>query len=100
MAYDTRTELGLDEAAVRNLELVSTLAGERRGSLLHFLDVTKTSMGARMLRRRLLAPLTEIEPIRRRHDCVEAFVADAVLRDTLRTELAQVGDLERLATRA
>ncbi|HEX2676763.1 MAG TPA: DNA mismatch repair protein MutS, partial [Polyangiales bacterium] len=72
--YDTHSTLLLDEAAVRNLELVSTLAGERRGSLLHFLDVTKTSMGARALRRRLLAPLTEVEPIRRRHDSVEAFV--------------------------
>ncbi len=100
VAYDARAELALDDAAVRNLELVSTLSGERKGSLLHFLDCTKTAMGARLLRRRLLAPLTQVEAIRRRHDTVEGYVADAPFREQVRQLLAGVGDLERLATRA
>ncbi|HKU41162.1 MAG TPA: DNA mismatch repair protein MutS, partial [Polyangiales bacterium] len=98
--YDTRTQLALDEAAVRNLELTQTLSGERKGSLLHLLDLTETSMGARSLRRRLLAPLTQIDAIRRRHDAVEAFVGDPELRRKLRAELREIADLERLATRA
>lgn len=98
--YDPRSHLVLDEAAVRNLELVKTLGGERRGSLLHLLDRTRTAMGARLLRRRLLAPLTEVAAIRRRHDAVEAFVRDEPLREGLREQLAGVGDLERMATRA
>ncbi|MEM1415904.1 MAG: DNA mismatch repair protein MutS [Myxococcota bacterium] len=98
--YDPADQLVLDEAAVRHLELVRTLRGERRGSLLHLLDLTKTSMGARALRRRLLAPLTDVAAIRRRHDAVEALVADAALRRELRERLAGVADLERLATRA
>ncbi|HEX7479786.1 MAG TPA: DNA mismatch repair protein MutS [Polyangiales bacterium] len=98
--YDARAELALDDAAIRNLELATTLSGDRKGSLLHFLDVTKTPMGARLLRRRLLAPLTQVDAIRRRHDNVEAFVADATFRDAIRSELAGLGDLERLATRA
>ncbi|HET6332924.1 MAG TPA: DNA mismatch repair protein MutS [Polyangiales bacterium] len=98
--YDATHQLALDEAAVRNLELTTTLAGERKGSLLHLLDVTQTSMGARSLRRRVLAPLTQIEAIRRRHDAVQAFVDDSELRRRVRAELSRIADLERLATRA
>jgi DNA mismatch repair protein MutS len=98
-SYSPSDQLSLDEAAVRNLELVKTLGGERRGSLLALLDHTCTSMGARALRRRLLAPLTEVAAIRRRHDAVEAFVADRTLRGAVRDALARVNDLERLATR-
>ncbi len=97
--YDPRQQLLLDETAVRNLELLATLDGEKRGSLLHSVDVTKTPMGARMLRHRLLAPLTEVALIRRRHDAVEAFLPDPVWRDQVRAALSSVGDLERLATR-
>ena len=60
-----------------------------------------TPMGARSLRRRLLAPLTDVAAIRRRHDAVEALFDDArALRGALREALQGVGDLERLATRA
>jgi len=97
--YTAGDRLVLDDAAVRNLELVRTLDGERRGSLLHLLDQTKTSMGARALRGRLLEPLTDIERIRRRHDAVELFVLDPQSRDQARRHLAEIGDLERLAVR-
>ena len=97
--YAAGDRLVLDDAAVRNLELIRTLDGERRGSLLHLLDETKTSMGARALRSRLLEPLTDIERIRRRHDAVELFFADARSRDQARTRLGQIGDLERLSVR-
>lgn len=97
--YDPRDRLVLDDVAVRNLELVRTLGGDRAGSLLSMLDVSKTAMGARMLRRRLLAPLADLAAIRRRHDAVEALAVDATLRRALRDELTQVADVERLATR-
>jgi DNA mismatch repair protein MutS len=100
LPYDPARLVVLDDAAVRHLELVRTLGGERRGSLLATLDETRTPMGARMLRRRLLSPLLDVAEIRRRHDAVQAFVEDAPLRDALREALAQVADLERLATRA
>jgi len=98
--YHAGERLVLDDAAVRNLELVRTLDGERRGSLLHLLDETKTSMGARTLRARLLEPLTDVKRIRRRHDAVELFVLDAMLRGQARATLSEIGDLERLAVRA
>jgi DNA mismatch repair protein MutS len=57
-------------------------------------------MGARLLRRRLLAPLTEVSAIRRRHDQVEALLTDVDLRERLRGQLTRIADLDRLATRA
>ncbi|MFA7387639.1 MAG: PAS domain-containing protein, partial [Thiohalobacteraceae bacterium] len=40
--YDPGEHLVLDEVAVRNLELIRTLSGERKGSLLALLDGTRT----------------------------------------------------------
>lgn len=97
--WDAGRTLALDEAAVRNLELVRTLGGERSGSLLSLVDETRSPMGARLLRRRLLAPSTELSVVRRRHDAVAAFLEDAATRDAVREGLHRVGDLERLATR-
>ncbi|HEX7776785.1 MAG TPA: DNA mismatch repair protein MutS, partial [Parvibaculum sp.] len=51
--------MGLDAATRANLELVKTLKGETRGSLLAVIDRTVTSAGARELSRRLSAPLTD-----------------------------------------
>ena len=99
LRYDPNDALCLDEAAVRNLELVRTLGGERKGSLLSLLDETRTAMGARLLRRRLLSPLRDRNALSRRHDAVEALVVDPTLRGQLRERLAEVGDLERLTTR-
>lgn len=92
-------ELFLDEAAVRSLELVRTTSGEISGSLLHTIDETRTAMGSRLLRRRLLAPLATVAGVRRRLECVDAFVRDASLREAVGGALAAVRDLERLATR-
>ena len=98
--YKPDDQLRLDDVAVKNLELVRTLRGDKKGALLWLLDKTKTPMGARTLRRRLLAPLTDPAPIARRHDAVEALLLDTPLRETLQEHLAQTGDLERMTTRA
>ncbi len=99
--YDPAAAVVLDEAAIANLELVETLIGGRRqGSLLDLLDETSTSPGARLLRRWLLYPLTEVAAIRRRHDAVEWLVERADLGRALRELLRQIGDLERLAGKA
>jgi DNA mismatch repair protein MutS len=90
----------LDEAAVKNLELVETIVGRRAaGSLLDVVDTTVTAPGARLLRRWLLYPLVDVEPIRRRADAVAWLVGRPALLGELRKVL-RVGDLERLAGRA
>ena len=66
--------LSIDQATRSNLELVRTLSGERRGSLLAAIDRTVTPAGSRLLAQRLAAPLTDPAQIARRLDAVEAFV--------------------------
>ncbi|HXT47893.1 MAG TPA: DNA mismatch repair protein MutS [Gemmatimonadaceae bacterium] len=91
----------LDEMTRRNLELVESLrGGDRGGTLIDVLDRTATPMGARLLRSWLLTPLTEREPIDARLDTVAALVRDALARETLRTALDGVRDVERLASKA
>src|SRR5690606_24045891 len=59
-AEGTGSVLVIDAASRRNLELLATSRGERRGSLLSVLDETCTPMGGRLLREWLLAPLTDV----------------------------------------
>jgi DNA mismatch repair protein MutS len=97
--YVMSDTLLLDEATQRHLELVRTMDGETRGSLLVQIDETKTAPGARLLRRRLLAPLTRVADVRRRLDAVELFVTQPGLRTEVRAKLGDVADLERLAVK-
>jgi DNA mismatch repair protein MutS len=97
--WDPQSTLVIDRTAQAHLELVESPGG-RSATLLGVLDLTATPVGARLLRRRLLAPLADVARIRRRLDQVELFVQNPRLRDELRSELGGVGDLERLATRA
>lgn len=97
--YQLGDTLVLDDATQRHLELVRTMDGETKGSLLCEIDLTKTSPGARLLRRRLLAPRTKVAEVRRRLDGVELFVTQPGLRGEIRTRLAKVADVERLAVK-
>jgi len=90
----------LDGTAQRNLELVRSLRdGTTRGTLLGVLDRTRTAMGGRLLRRRLLQPLMDVAGVQRRLDQVEALLGATIPRGDLRDALADLHDLERLATR-
>ena len=93
------THLLIDAATRRNLELLTSLAGERQGSLLAAIDRTVTGAGGRLLAARLAAPLARAEPIRRRLDAVQALVDDPALRADLRQALKGCPDLERALSR-
>jgi DNA mismatch repair protein MutS len=98
-AYAPAGFLGLDASTRRNLELLQTLGGERRGSLLWVLDETGTPMGQRRLREWILYPLLDAARIGGRLDAVELLVEAVEVRARLRDALAGIGDLERLAGR-
>ncbi len=90
----------VDEPSRRNLELTQTIVGgSRKGSLLDTLDYTSTPMGARLLKRRLLSPLRDVSRIQARLQAVQQLFLDSRLRESLRTLLAEVYDLERLNSR-
>ncbi|HOT28730.1 MAG TPA: DNA mismatch repair protein MutS [Candidatus Ozemobacteraceae bacterium] len=90
----------LDESTLRNLELMPD--GRDRspgGTLFEVLNRTRTSMGARLLKRWLLKPLLQLEPIRERQDRIAALVEDGMLLATLREQLRDIPDLERLLSK-
>lgn len=91
--------LEIDSATRRNLELVRTLSGERKGSLLDAIDRTVTGPGARLLQSWLSAPLTDIAAINGRLDRVACFAADRALRENLRERLKSMSDMERALAR-
>jgi DNA mismatch repair protein MutS len=98
--HDPSVALRIDETAQLHLELVRAADGGTKGSLLDTIDASVTPAGARLLRRRLLAPLVDVHAIRARLDEVDLFVTHTRARGELREALGGVGDLERLAIRA
>ncbi|HNT05995.1 MAG TPA: DNA mismatch repair protein MutS, partial [Anaerolineae bacterium] len=98
--YSTQSFMTLDAATRRNLELTSTIrGGSARGSLLGVLDDTRTAMGARLLRQWVSQPLLEVSALVARQTGVQALVDDVARRTALRSQLKEVGDLERLISR-
>jgi DNA mismatch repair protein MutS len=91
--------LAIDQATRGNLELIRTLSGERRGSLLAAIDRTVTAAGSRLLAQRLAAPLTGPAEIGHRLDAVATFVDDSAAGGDLRARLKAVPDLARALAR-
>jgi DNA mismatch repair protein MutS len=91
--------MAIDQATRGNLELMRTLAGERRGSLLESIDHTVTSAGSRLLAHRLSAPLTDSRRIAQRLDAVASFVDDVAARADTRSRLQAAPDLARALAR-
>jgi DNA mismatch repair protein MutS len=88
----------LDDFTVRNLELISS-ANLNATTLADVLDRTITSMGARMLRRRIVLPLKDIAPIVERLEAVDYLKNHAETRQSLSDELIQLSDLERMCSK-
>src|SRR5262249_34393650 len=91
--------IAIDQATRGNLELMRTLSGERRGSLLDAIDRTVTAAGSRLLSQQLAAPLTEPAQIAGRLDAVESFVGDTAARAETRSRLHAAPDLARAPSR-
>ena len=89
----------IDRFTARSLELISTM-NEDGKSLLDIMDKTISPMGSRMMRRWLMFPLKDLLPIEKRHDVVENFFRETELRAMVQSHIAQVGDLERIISKA
>jgi DNA mismatch repair protein MutS len=92
--------LVLDRTTQRSLELVETMRNTGQdGSLLAVLDNTQTPPGARLLRRRILTPLKDLDGIEARLDAVEEMVGASPLRRQMTDHLHNIFDVERLTTK-
>ena len=90
----------LDASTRRNLELTECIRrNDKKGTLFHVLNHTKTSAGSRLLRSYLERPLVSITEINRRLASVEELKNSVMIRDELRQLLSKTYDMERLMAR-
>jgi len=98
--YSTGSFMALDVNTQSNLELFhagrSRMAG---GSLLSIIDLTKTAMGGRLLKRWLGQPLLDITELTKRQDAISWFYSNTLARNQAIALLDKTADLERLINR-
>jgi DNA mismatch repair protein MutS len=92
--------LQLDAATLANLEIVESRDATRpRATLWSVVNVTRSAMGTRALRRWLTRPLTNREQIFDRHDAVDELTRSRAILEQMTARLQKIADLERLASR-
>jgi len=100
ITYSTDSFMALDEQTQRNLELFrGSHSGTTDNSLLSVIDITKTAMGGRLLRRWLGQPLLDITELIKRQDAIDWFFSNTLVRHQATALLGEVSDLERLINR-
>lgn len=90
--YSNHHFMALDRTTLRNLELVESISGSKKQTLLSILDFTETAMGARTLKKWILHPLLGLEAISARQEVIAEILEITPLRLQLR-------DLERIVTK-
>ena len=90
----------MDRFTFRNLEIFTSTAGKEGTSLVEVMDKCSSPMGARMLRTWLSMPVMDLDELNDRHSIVQHFTdRPEDLRD-LQAMLGEIGDLERIISRA
>lgn len=98
--YQLSDHMIIDDSSCRNLELTHNIRnGTRQGTLLSVIDKTVTSMGSRLIKTWLKYPLIHEKAIRERLDAVEEAKNNIPLRQSIRTSLKSMYDLERLSSK-
>ncbi len=98
--YSADSFMALDEQSQRNLELFrNSRSGTAEGSLLSIIDLTKTAMGGRLLKRWLGQPLLDVAELVKRQDAISWFHDNTLARNKVIDLLGEVADLERLINR-
>ncbi|MBA7575610.1 DNA mismatch repair protein MutS [subsurface metagenome] len=98
--YATDSFMALDVQTQKNLEIFqSSRSGIAGNSLLSAIDLTRTAMGSRLLKRWLGQPLVDITELNKRQDAIGWFVDDTLIRKQTVSLLGEAADLERLINR-
>ena len=88
----------LDKFTVRSLELMGSM-NDGGSSLLNVIDKTISPMGARLLKRWLVFPLKDVQPINERLNVVEYFFRQPDFKESIEEQLHLIGDLERIISK-
>ena len=87
----------LDSFTIKNLELFHSLSSQgTHGTLIDCIDKTKTSGGGRLLRKNLISPLLDAKLLKNRLDTVEAFVENTFILKSIRNDLQNTIDIQRI----
>ncbi|MBI2850306.1 MAG: DNA mismatch repair protein MutS [Chloroflexi bacterium] len=98
--YSTESFMALDTQTQSNLELFSSHSSNAKdSSLLSVIDLTKTSMGSRLLKKWLSQPLLDLPSLVKRQDAIEWFYGNTLPRSQTIALLGKIADLERLINR-
>ena len=98
--YSTDSFMALDAQTQRNLELFQgSRYGTAGNSLLSIIDLTRTAVGGRLLKKWLGQPLLDITELVRRQDAVSWFYDNTLARHQIISLMGEVADLERLINR-
>ena len=98
--YSTSSYMNLDHQTRRNLELFQGGRwGDAASSLFWALDLTRTPMGGRLLRRWLGQPLLDLAELGQRQEAVAAFHENILRRERTTSLLSSIPDLERALNR-
>ena len=96
----TRSQVMEMDAATRiNLEILESNSKISKSSLLNVIDCTVSGAGARMLRSRIAAPLTDIDEINKRLNVIEFFIGEPIMRGKIKNLLSSMCDIERILSR-
>ncbi|MBQ9400407.1 MAG: DNA mismatch repair protein MutS [Bacteroidales bacterium] len=90
----------MDKFTFRNLEVFASNSGREGVSLVDVMDRCCSPMGARLLRQWLAMPIMDIPELERRYGTVGWFLDNEDALDSLQAMISDVGDLERIISRA
>ena len=90
----------MDRFTFRNLEIFASTAGKEGTSLVEVMDRCSSPMGARMLRNWLAMPVMDLQELEDRYAVVQCFVDAQDDLGRLQTMIGDIGDLERIISRA
>ena len=90
----------MDRFTFRNLEIFASTAGKEGTSLVEVMDKCSSPMGARMLRTWLAMPVMDLNELEARYSVVQHFVDNQEDLSRLQEMIGDIGDLERIISRA
>ena len=90
----------MDRFTVRNLEVFQSASGSDGVALVDVVDRCTSPMGARLLRTWLAMPSLDLKELESRYNVVSHFCDHTDDLDAVRERIGNIGDLERIVSRA
>ena len=90
----------MDRFTFRNLEIFASASGKDGVSLVDVIDKCSSPMGSRLLRTWLAMPVMDLTELEDRYSVVQHFVDDSQALQEVQGLIGDIGDLERIISRA